>query len=114
MLEERLADDFGVSGDPVHEALRMVQAEGFLKIRPCRRAVVCTTDPESARDMFSVGCRLEALTARLAAESATPDEVISLRDLLFRAHEAIDAEGFIQVTDLNNAFHLGTMRTSGN
>lgn len=39
LTEDRLAEDFGVSRNPVREALRVVQAEGFVIVVPRRGAV---------------------------------------------------------------------------
>src|ERR1035437_6477949 len=39
LTEDRLAADFGVSHNPVREALRIVQAEGLVTITPRPRAV---------------------------------------------------------------------------
>ncbi len=114
LREERLADDFGVSRNPVREALRVVEAEGFIEMLPRRGAIVRTPDLDSVRDMFMVRGRLETLAARLAAERATPDDVASLRELLSRAREATDAEDFAQVSELNSALHLRVIEISGN
>ncbi len=34
LTEDRLADDFGVSRNPVREAIRVLEREGFLVARP--------------------------------------------------------------------------------
>jgi DNA-binding GntR family transcriptional regulator len=114
LREERLAEDFGVSRNPVREALRVVEAEGFIAILPRRGAIVRTPDLDSAQDMFLVRGRLETLAARLAAERATPEDVASLRELLSHAREATDAEDFVQVSELNSALHLRVIKISGN
>lgn len=114
LREERLAEDFGVSRNPVREALRVVEAEGFIEILPRRGAIVRTPDLDSAQDMFLVRGELETLAARLAAERATPEGVASLRQLLSRAQKATDAEDFAQVSELNSALHLRVTELSGN
>jgi DNA-binding GntR family transcriptional regulator len=40
LTEERLAVDFGVSRNPVREAIRVLEAKGFLLAQPRRGAVV--------------------------------------------------------------------------
>ena len=60
LTEDRLAEDFGVSRNPVREALRVVEAEGFVVIVPRRGAVVAIPESGTIADMFAVRERLEA------------------------------------------------------
>lgn len=114
LTETRLADDFGVSRNPVREALRVVEAEGFVQILPRRGAVVATLDETAVRDLFAVRQQLETLAAGLAAERRTASDVAGLRRLLDEANAATDAKDFDQVAELNSAFHRAIMEASGN
>jgi len=53
LTEDRLAADFGVSRNPVREALRVVEAEGFIELQSRRGAAVATPDERTMRDMFA-------------------------------------------------------------
>lgn len=114
LTEDRLAEDFGVSRNPIREALRVVEAEGFVLILPRRGAVVASPTPETLADIFAVRARLEPLAARLAAERATPADVAALRALLDRARQATEDEDFPAVADLNSQFHAQVIEISGN
>jgi DNA-binding GntR family transcriptional regulator len=114
LTETRLADDFGVSRNPVREALRVVEAEGFVQILPRRGAVVATLDDTAVRDLFAVREQLETLAAGLAAERATANDMAHLRRLLDQASSATDAKDFDLVAELNSAFHRGVIEVSGN
>ncbi|MGW6281733.1 GntR family transcriptional regulator [Kribbella sp. NPDC055071] len=114
LTETRLADDFGVSRNPVREALRVVEAEGFVQILPRRGAVVVTLDETAVRDLFAVRAQLETLAGGLAAERATLEDVARLRRLLDEASAATDAEDFDQVAELNSTFHRAVIEISGN
>jgi len=114
LTETRLADDFGVSRNPVREALRVVEAEGFVQILPRRGAVVATLDDTAVRDLFAVREQLETLAAGLAAERATPNDMARLRRLLDQASSATDAKDFDQVAELNSTFHRAVIEVSGN
>jgi DNA-binding GntR family transcriptional regulator len=114
LTETRLADDFGVSRNPVREALRVVEAEGFVQILPRRGAVVATLDETAVRDLFAVRQQLETLAAGLAAERATAEDVAMLRRLVADANKATEAEDFDQVAELNSAFHRAVIEVSGN
>jgi len=106
LTEDRLASDFGVSRNPVREALRVVQAEGFVTMVPRRGAVVSSPDASTLADMFIVRERLETIAARLAAERVTEADVARLRALLDAAREATDRLDFSRVAELNSELHL--------
>jgi len=114
LTEDRLAEDFGVSRNPVREALRVVQAEGFVVMVPRRGAVVASPDATTIADMFAVRQRLETLAARLAAERASAADVVVLRELLDAARQATDQVQFARVAELNSQLHLKVIDISGN
>jgi DNA-binding GntR family transcriptional regulator len=106
LTEDRLADDFGVSRNPVREALRVVETEGFVVVEPRRGAVVAALDDKAVRDIFAVRERLEPLATGLAAERATADDITGLRALLDRASAATDAGDLDAVAWLDGDLHL--------
>ncbi len=114
LTEDRLAADFGVSRNPVREALRVVEAEGFVVVLPRRGAVVATPTSSTIADMFAVRARLEPLAARQAAERATRDDVASLHAMLEEARKATDTQDFPRISRLNSALHLRVIEISGN
>lgn len=114
LTETRLADDFGVSRNPVREALRVVEAEGFVQILPRRGAVVATLDEAAVRDLFAVRQQLETLAAGHAAERARPEGIAMLRRLVEDANAATKAGDFDRVAELNSAFHRAVIEVSGN
>jgi DNA-binding GntR family transcriptional regulator len=114
LTEDRLAADFGVSRNPVREALRVVEAEGFIELQPRRGAVVATPDERTMRDMFATRAVLEPLGARIAAERATVEELAALRRLLDDARDATNEGDFVRVAELNSALHHAVMKMSGN
>ncbi len=106
LTEDRLALDFGVSRNPVREALRVAETEGFVVILPRRGAVVAMPSPTAVADIFAVRERLEPLAARLAAERAGEEGVASLREMLEQARVATEADDLARVAELNSALHL--------
>ena len=61
-----VADELGVSRMPVREALRQLDAEGLVTIRPNRGAIVTVLTPEDVREVFEIRAALEALAIGLA------------------------------------------------
>ncbi|HEX6932647.1 MAG TPA: GntR family transcriptional regulator [Streptosporangiaceae bacterium] len=70
LIEDRLAELLGVSRNPIREAIRMLEAEGFLDVTARRGSFVATLDASQADDLFEVRLALEPLGARLAARRA--------------------------------------------
>jgi DNA-binding GntR family transcriptional regulator len=114
LREDRLASDFGVSRNPVREALRVVEAEGFVHVEPRRGAVVAVPDERTMRELFAVRALLEPLAARLAAERASRADLVALRELLDAAREATDDGDYARVAELNTALHARVAELSGN
>lgn len=114
LTEDRLAADFGVSRNPVREALRVVEAEGFVEVQPRRGAVVATPDERTMRDMFAARAVLEPLAARLAADRASDADLAQLRRLLDLARAATGEGDFVRVAELNSDLHRQVVRMSGN
>jgi DNA-binding GntR family transcriptional regulator len=114
LTEDRLAEDFGVSRNPIREALRVAEAEGFVVILPRRGAVVASPSSATIDDIFAVRERLEPLAARLAAERATEGDVAALRAVVERARLATEHQDLRSVAELNSALHLQILEISGN
>lgn len=116
LTEERLADDFGVSRNPVREAIRVLEREGFLVAVPRRGAVVASISASDVEDIFDVRMSLEVLAAQLAAQrvAASLDrraDTSGLDRLMVAADTAVTVA---DLTALNTAFHAEVCRLSGN
>jgi DNA-binding GntR family transcriptional regulator len=114
LVEDRLAERLGVSRNPVREAIRVLEAEGFVEVTPRRGAAVSRLPSEEAEELFDVRMALEGLSARLAARKVTPATTARLRSVLDSARVAVDEGRLDQVADLNTAFHATVAETAGN
>jgi DNA-binding GntR family transcriptional regulator len=110
LTEERLADDFGVSRNPVREAIRVLEAEGFLHAQPRRGAVVASLSVRDVEDLFDVRLSLETLAATLAAERAGAGGA-ALEKLLARAGAT---RRTADLAALNTRFHSEICQLAGN
>jgi DNA-binding GntR family transcriptional regulator len=114
LTEDRLAQAFGVSRNPVREAIRVLEAEGFVITQPRRSAVVASLSAQDVQDLFDVRLALEPLAARLAAERAGPAAASALRELTEAAEAAAAAGELDRVAELNTRFHAIICAYSGN
>ena len=106
---EAIKQDFGVSRQPVMDALRMLQAEGFVEIMPqigCRAA---TYSAREVRDFFTMFGGIEGLIAAAAAGRRTDTQLASLRAVSARIgglRDLDDVEGrTASYLELNREFH---------
>ena len=113
LVECDLTARFAVSRGPVREALRRLAAEGLIEHAPNRGAVVRRLSPRDICELFQIRFEIEALAARLAAQSA---------DMAARAR-FVEEIGMIfadaprrlgEYLDENAAFHAAVLRLAGN
>lgn len=75
---DTVAAQLGVSAIPIREALRHLEANGFVTIAPYVGARVAPLEAASIREVFETLEALETVSARAACERATDAELDSL------------------------------------
>jgi DNA-binding GntR family transcriptional regulator len=105
VLRQRdLAERFEVSPTPVREALRKLEAEGFVTSELHHGATVVRGHDSRAYENFLIRASLESLAAGLAAEKATAadlSEIAAILDLM--EHKRMSNA---QATEMNREFHF--------
>src|SRR5689334_3039915 len=84
LRQEALAADLGVSRIPIREALRQLEAEGFVAIASHRGAVVSKLSLDGIIELFELRVRLETWLLELAIPQMSEDD-------LARADQALEA-----------------------
>ena len=103
--QEQIAQDLGVSRIPLREALKQLEAEGFVTIAPHKGAVVSTLSAEEAEELFALRLQIESWLLREAIprmreadfahldaiidESRAPDNLARWGELNWQLHEAL-------------------------
>jgi DNA-binding GntR family transcriptional regulator len=111
--QNKLAADLNVSIVPVREALKKLEAEGFVRINPRRGAFVTETSVENMEDLYFARSLMEGEAAFYAAPRLTEADLKSLdrlNDEMNRTLEAHDYEGFSAV---NHKFHFAIYSAAG-
>ncbi|MBC8128824.1 MAG: GntR family transcriptional regulator [Rhizobiaceae bacterium] len=112
--EASLAERFSVSRTPVREAIRQLEAIGFVEARPHRGAVVPHFTPDKLNEMFEVMAEMEGLCARYAALRVTAGGRRRLEEVL-EACRTSAARGDIDAYyETNLRFHETIYRLSRN
>jgi DNA-binding GntR family transcriptional regulator len=98
MIEEAvLVSDLGLGRTPVREALKRLEAERLVVVLPRRGMYVAEVTLAELRELEEVRLPLETLSARLAVQRITPEQLKDLERLL--AEVAARADGSAQVSD---------------
>jgi DNA-binding GntR family transcriptional regulator len=105
LVEERLADELGVSRNPVREAIRVLESEGLVEVTARRGASVLSMNDEEARETIEVRALLEGQNARLAARRREQDILKRIAAVLKEGNAAVAAKRYDLLSDLNQQFH---------
>jgi DNA-binding GntR family transcriptional regulator len=76
---ETISHKLGISRMPIREAIRQLDAEGYVTIRPNRGAVVTSRTPEQVVELFEIRAALEGLAMRLSIPHVTEDAIEDLK-----------------------------------
>ena len=113
LTEEAMAARYGVSRVPVREALRTLEAEGFLHSRPYVGIAVVELDDDEAEDLLEVRALLEPLGAARAALRRTDEQLGRMKELVALGQDAVEGERLAEVARLNSRFHEVIAEASG-
>ncbi|MCS6840041.1 MAG: GntR family transcriptional regulator [Roseiflexus sp.] len=120
LVEERLAQDLGVSRTPVRQALVRAAAEGLVHLFPNRGAVARSFTIEDLMEIYDLRALLEGHAAYLAAQRITAEQIArmeaaatALEESLTRTFERREDEVHFLV-EQNAIFHGTIAAASGN
>ncbi len=102
LRQEELADRFGVSRIPVREAMRQLEAEGFITIYPNRGAIVTELSALEAQELYEIRLALESTALRLAIPKITTEALRLTEDILDKTDRETEANN---LGELNWEFH---------
>ncbi|NNC11524.1 GntR family transcriptional regulator [Planctomonas sp. JC2975] len=114
LVERDLAGELGVSRVPVRDALKMLEAEGLVTLRPNTWAVVREFTPSDIADLHEVREGFEALSFRLAAQRHSREGLERLHDALDREQAAAAAGDAVAARRAAADFHETITELAGN
>ncbi|WP_246113337.1 GntR family transcriptional regulator [Streptomyces montanus] len=105
LSEIALAESFGVSRTPVREALKQLQTEGLVEIRPRVGTFVTAPSRREITELFEMKELLEGAAARLLARRGRVPELDRLEENLAEADAAVEADDKERYAELVEEFH---------
>ncbi len=114
ITQEELAQQFGVSRQPVLQAMMLLRREGFLVDAGRKGVCVAPLDVQQARHLYVVRGALDGAAARLAAANYTPHLAQRGRQLLEVGRRAVASGNIPSVIEADIDFHLFVYEASGN
>ena len=102
LVENELAERFGVSRTPIREALQRLETQSMLT-RDGRSLIVASLDHNQMAELYVVRAELEGLAAALAARHATVEEMRVLRRMIDQDRERLDDPAAL--SRANRRFH---------
>jgi DNA-binding GntR family transcriptional regulator len=109
--QEEIAVGYGVSRSPFREALRQLEAEGWVIYHRNRGAFVAAISAKDVRQLYQVRRILESGAIRLAAQLVDPHQLRVLRNLNRALQKASD---YRKAVVLHQEFHQTLYAAVGN
>ena len=108
-----LAQKLGMSLVPIREALRKLEAEGFVRILPRRGVYVSPISRGEMEDVYAIRLVLEPIATKESVLRITDQEVEMLAELISRMEVALHSRDYSELLELNQRFHFAIYGASG-
>jgi DNA-binding GntR family transcriptional regulator len=105
LSEETLAASLHVGRVALRQALRALEAGGYVTFLANNEVAVSNPTREDIQDYYTITSVLEGLATRLAVERAQPEEISHLRELHQALKKACRKRDLARYLDANSKFH---------
>lgn len=110
LVQEAIADRYGVSRVPVREALQLLTSEGLVQHTPNRGYFVTELDVTDLHEVYTLRRILETQAITAGVPALTDADVAELEAL---ADAVVAASDLAALTDANRRFHFMLFEASG-
>ncbi len=114
IVEQDLAEQFGVSRTPVREALRQLESDGYIKVVPRKGVVVAPLSALDVKEYYDIKGLLESYAAQMAAENMSDAALTRLEAINQELAEAAERGDCKVYSDLCREFHRLFLYEGGN
>jgi DNA-binding GntR family transcriptional regulator len=114
LVEQKLADHFGVSRTLVRQALLQLSQHQLVRLEPARGAFVAAPSVAEARQVFAVRRMIETEMTRDFVRQVTPAKIKVLREHVAQEKLAVERDDPGGRTELLGDFHVRMAELMGN
>jgi len=114
LVQEELAESFGVSRQPVQQALLLLRTQGILTQAPGRGLMVSALDAKRVRDLYEVRGVLDGLASAKAAERGSDIARAEGAHYIELGQAAVESKSIAKLVNADMNFHFFIYRLSGN
>lgn len=114
LVEERMAEQFGVSRAPIREALHQLQVLGLVEKRPYRGSFVSTVDEQEIVELQELRVVLEDMAVRLCTTNLSDDTISTLETIVDNMARVAKKGDRRQILVYDADFHDAIVHCSGN
>jgi DNA-binding GntR family transcriptional regulator len=114
LRQEELAAQLDISRTPLREAMRILERERLVEVKPGRGVRVVSADPTTLLAAYQLREMVDGLAARLAAGKGDSALVGRLRGLIEQQRPAVADWDPARYTQTNVEFHGAIMEATGN
>jgi DNA-binding GntR family transcriptional regulator len=106
LVIDRLAHELGISPVPIREAIRRLEAEGWVEYPPNAGAQVASIDASEYEKEMTTLALLEGYATALASTHLDAEDVKHLREINASMHSALQSADIPTFSRLNKDFHF--------
>src|ERR1700745_4120021 len=114
LIQDELARAYGVSRQPVQQALLLLRDRGLVREAPGRGLIVSPLDVDFVRNLYEIRAMLDGLAARLAAERGQERARLKGAAYLDAGRAAVESGSLNDQIEADIRFHAFIYQLSGN
>lgn len=112
--EKELCAQFGVSRTPLREALKVMAADGLVRLEPNRGAWITLVTVEEVEEVFPVLGALEALAGELACNNMSDTDIAQIETLHAQMEQSYDTRDLDAYFTINQQIHGAILAAARN
>lgn len=109
---EGIASQVGVSSMPVREAFQILAADGLIKLRPNKGAVVLGINEKTIRNHYETRAVLEAEAAARCSKEGV--DISAIEEAYHLGEQALEENNAKEYGDYNQSFHMEIWEAADN
>jgi DNA-binding GntR family transcriptional regulator len=114
LIQDELARAYGVSRQPVQQALLLLRNDGLVREAPGRGLIVAPLDVEFVRNLYQIRTMLDGLAGRLAAQNGAERARREGKERIVRGLSAVENGSLTEQIVADMEFHAFVGELSGN